>query len=688
MLAIGTANYVPFAFRNGNQYNARIDHELRPGKDRLYGSIYRTPSRSVTGDIRPADNRPTSQASDFASLNYTHIFSPRFINEFRAGVARTISNQDLPPHPDVPSLTITGLSSVISQNFFPSKYAQTGFNYSDIFSLVRSSHSLKMGAEVRRTWSNSYNTRFFIPNYSFYSIVDFADNDPYQETRTVDPRTGNPITEVVGMRDTEFALFVADDWKVTRNFTVNVGLRYENYGSPTEVNGLLRNIAFGPGSNYAQSLATASAQIVNHFYPTGNLDFAPRLGLAWNPDGKGRTAVRGGYGIAYNKLGDTALLNFRGDPPLAAIVNVGRLFGTPFTYSLGAPGASFLGYPVDSDLRQGLNAQNGINGIRASLYGVDPKFAMAYTHNWFFGIQHEFGAGWTLDVNYLGTGAHHLPIQINMNRFAGDLLNGGVFHGLNQSFADIQMVQSTGNSIYNGMTAHLKHASGHGFVFDTAYTFGKAIDNADVVGSSTSGNPTYADVNNRALERGPTGYDVRQKLAFSGVWDLPFFKGRRGIVARALGHWEFSGIGILQTGTPIDVTSSAAFPKGDWNADGQNGDRPNAPGPGLPRSGFSRSAFLTGIFTAAQFPSPTLGTDGNLGRNVFRGPGFAEVDLLVARKFRVSERIKAELRGEAFNALNRVNLANPVTDLSSSSFGRSTSQLTPRQYQLILRVSF
>src|SRR5579872_3482626 len=126
MLDIGTANYVPYAFRNGNQYNARIDHELRPGKDRLYGSIYRTPSRSVTGDIRPADNRPTSQASDFASVNYTHIFSPRLINEFRAGVARTISNQDLPPHPDVPSLTITGISSVISQNFFPSKYAQTG----------------------------------------------------------------------------------------------------------------------------------------------------------------------------------------------------------------------------------------------------------------------------------------------------------------------------------------------------------------------------------------------------------------------------------------------------------------------------------------------------------------------------------------------------------------------------------
>jgi hypothetical protein len=343
---------------------------------------------------------------------------------------------------------------------------------------------------------------------------------------------------------------------------------------------------------------------------------------------------------------------------------------------------------VDSDLRQGLNAQNGINGIRASLYGVDPKFAMAYTHNWFFGVQHGFGAGWTLDVNYLGTGAHHLPIQVNMNRFVGDLLNGGIFHGLNPTFADIEMVQSTGNSIYNGMTAHVKHVFSHGFNFDAAYTFGKAIDDVDTVGSSTSGNPTYVDVNNRGLERGPTGYDVRQKLAFSGVWDLPFFRGNSGIAARVLGHWEFSGIGILQSGTPIDITSSAAFPKGDWNADGQNGDRPDAPGPGVQRNGFSRSAFLTGILAASVFPIPALGTDGTLGRDVFRGPGFAEVDLLVSRKFRVSERFQAELRGEAFNAFNRVNLANPVTDLSSSSFGKSTSQQTPRQYQLVLRVTF
>jgi hypothetical protein len=221
-----------------------------------------------------------------------------------------------------------------------------------------------------------------------------------------------------------------------------------------------------------------------------------------------------------------------------------------------------------------------------------------------------------------------------------------------------------------------------------AYTVGRAIDDSDSLGSSTSGNSTYVDVNNRRLERGPAGYDVPQKLSFLGIWELPFLKGRNGIAARMLGGWQLSTVGILQKGTPLDITTSASWPRGDYNADGNTGDRPNAPGAALKRTGYERSAFLRGIFLASDFPVPTPGTNGSLGRNVFRGPGFAGVDLALSKKFRVSERFLTELRGEAFNALNRVNLNNPNTDLNSSSFGRSTSAQTPRQFEVGLRVTF
>ena len=687
ILDVGSANYVPDAFRNGNQYNARIDHELRPGKDRLYGNFYFTPSRTLTGDIRRADDRPTSQGTTFAGLNYTHIFSPHVINELHAGVMRLSSHQDFPPHPEVPALTITGLTSTISQNFFPSAYGQTSFDYKDILSWTRSSHSIKLGGEARRVRTNSGNTRHYIPTYNFASILNFANDEPIQMTRTVDPRTGDPATNVIGLRGFEWSMFVNDDWKVTRNFTVNIGLRYENFGSPTEVNGLLRNIVFGNGSNLSQRVSTASADVVQHFYPTDNRDFAPRFGFAWNPDGKGRTSIRGGYGMAFNRVGDTPLLNFRGNPPLRAQVNLGLLLGTQFTYSLGDPTKPFNGYPVDPALRQGLDPRNGIAGLRVSLYAVDPNFRTAYAHNWFFGIQRELAPGWALELNYLASAGHHLQTVYNVNRFRGDLLS-GTFHGYNPSFSDIELVGSNSNSIYNGATVQLKRAFRRGFNFQAAYTIGRSIDDSDSLGSSTSGNPVYVDADNRRLERGPSGFDVPQKLAFLGIWELPFLRGQKSPLARVFGGWQFSGIGIVQKGTPVDITSSAQYPRGDFNADGNTGDRPNAPAAGIPRGGYSRSAFLTGIFRTTDFPVPVPGTDGGLGRDVFRGPGFAEVDMALAKKFRLTERFLFELRGEAFNAFNRVNLNNPVTDLANSSFGRSTSAQTPRQYEVGMRVTF
>jgi hypothetical protein len=147
-------------------------------------------------------------------------------------------------------------------------------------------------------------------------------------------------------------------------------------------------------------------------------------------------------------------------------------------------------------------------------------------------------------------------------------------------------------------------------------------------------------------------------------------------------------MGIFQTGTPMTVTSSATFPNGDYNADGTTGDRPNGPVAGFQTGGWERSAFLTGIFRAADFPLPQRGNDGALGRNTFRGPGYAQVDLSLSKSFRISERVRSQLRLDAFNAFNRVNLNNPSTDLTSNNFGRSTSSATPRTYQAGLRVTF
>lgn len=681
MPALGSAQFVPISFRNGNQFTLRVDHELRPGKDRLSVNLYRTTSSTLNGGIRPVFNRPTDELTYFGSLNHTHTFNASMLNEFRAGIMRLQGLPRVPNRLDIPAINITG-STGFATNGFPSGWFQTNFNYKDVFSWVRAAHTIKIGGELRHIRSNSWNTSNYIPNYLFPNLLDFAYDDPLQVTRKVDPRTGTPATNVVGLRGREWALFINDDWKVTRNLTLNIGLRYENYGSPTEVNNLLRNFVPGGGSHFFERLVNGRADIVDNFFPTDNNDIAPRFGFAWDPKGTGRTAVRGGYGIAYDRLFMTPLLDFRDNPPLRADATLGRQFGTQALYSLGDPSKPDFGYPVDPALALGLDANNGIRGARVALRAVNPNLRSMYVHNWFFGLQRDIGYGIVVEANYLGSAGHKLYNVTNVNRYRGDLLDNR-YDGFNPSFSTINMIESSSNSIYHGGTVQVRKLFGAGLTLQGAYTYGKTINDSDDLVSITS----YLDVADRRLDRAVAGYDVPRKLAVVGVWDLPL-RASNSFTGRVFGGWQLSGTGIFQAGNPMTVTISAPWPRGDYNADGFNTDRPNAPAAGVPQGGWERSQFQSGIFLPADFPTPAPGINGSLGRNTFRGPGYAQVDLSLSKKFAITERVSTQLRIDAFNALNRVNLNNPVLDLVNNNFGRSVSALTPKSFQLGLRVMF
>jgi hypothetical protein len=169
---------------------------------------------------------------------------------------------------------------------------------------------------------------------------------------------------------------------------------------------------------------------------------------------------------------------------------------------------------------------------------------------------------------------------------------------------------------------------------------------------------------------------------------MPFFKGQKGPVGILLGGWQLSATMIMQSGMPVTVTTTAPYPRGDYNADGSGGDRPNNPAATLKRDGFSTLNYLTGIFKASDFPIPAPGTNGNLGRDTFRGPGFIQTDASLSKKFAVTERVSLSVRLDAYNVPNRTNLLEPVVDLNSNSFGKSTDTLPAKQYQAGLRVMF
>ncbi|MBV9083760.1 MAG: TonB-dependent receptor [Acidobacteriaceae bacterium] len=503
-------------------------------------------------------------------------------------------------------------------------------------------------------------------------------------TRSVDPATGTPATVYVGLRNRSYALFFNDDWKLTRNLTLTLGLRDEYFGPMTDSTGRSTNLVYGPGSTFTQRLANAGVQVVPRFYnvPPGNL--APRFGFAWDPTKKGHTSIRGGYGISYDHIFSLRIGGYGSNPPFVGSATLGPQFGTSFTYSLGDPSKAYFGYPVDPALRVGLDSRNGIPGARVTVAAVNQNLSIPYAHSWFFGIQRELPGHVLVEINYSGSAGHHLLDTYDENRFAGDLLTNGIFHGINPSFGQIRIVESGTNSIYHGGNLRIRREFQNGFLIQGAYTFGKSIGEIDNGSISTN----FMDANNHRIDRSVASFDVQQQLSLVGIWRLPFFRSSKSWAGRAIGGWQLSGTTILQTGMPINITNGAAYPTGDYNADGSGLDRPNAPAASVQRSGWSRSDYLTGIFTAAEFPAPVRGTDGNLGRNVFRGPGFAETDLSLAKIFRVTEKLSLQVRMDAFNAFNRVNLNNPVTDLSNTVFGHSTAADSPRVFQGKVRIEF
>jgi hypothetical protein len=241
ILDVGTAFFVPEGWRDGDQFSARVDYELKPGRDRLYGNFYRTRSYAVTGGIRPAFNRPTPNWTTFGNANYTHTFNSSKLNEFRGGVMRLVGLPDTPEHLEIPGITITGATG-FGQSGYPNGWWQTNWHFKDIFTWVASNHMLKMGGELRQMYGSATNTNNYIPAYSFTSLLNFADDESIQMTRYVDPRTGEPVTAYSELTQTEWAMFINDDWKVTQNFTLNVGLRYENYGTFKDSDDGLRNL--------------------------------------------------------------------------------------------------------------------------------------------------------------------------------------------------------------------------------------------------------------------------------------------------------------------------------------------------------------------------------------------------------------------------------------------------------------
>jgi hypothetical protein len=453
--------------------------------------------------------------------------------------------------------------------------------------------------------------------------------------------------DTVGVRRTFSSVYFQDEFRMSSELTVNLGLRYENYTVSKDVYGrgrvfdIVRCQGFcAPGTQW--------------FFPD-NDNIAPRVSLAWSPKALGgKTVIRTGYGRYFGPG--------QNDDVTAAIDSL------PENFSLTAADAPALSYPPAPFLGQ-LRSQ-GQTPRSVQRDRKEPE-----SHQWTLSIQRELPGSMVAQVAYVGNVGRNQLTRTYVNT-----LDPVTRRRPLTAFGQIDEKRFDGITNFNGLQSSLTRSFTKGWLFQAQYMWGHAI--SDSAGSGEGGQ--IQDVACRACDRGPADYDIRQTFTANTVYQLPWARNR------FYGGWDLSGIFTARTGTPLTILvnrAAANVPSGQTQTQRANyiGGNVYLPNPGP-----------DGWLNPAAFAAPANGTYGNAGRNVFRGPGLWQTDIGLSKRFRVTERIGLDFRTEAFNLFNRAQYGNPVNNISNATFGRilqtandgATGTGTSRQLQFMLRLSF
>lgn len=714
--------FLPTHLRN-NQAALRLDHEAGDA-DRLSATYFSNWSAndSTTPTLPIGSKVDTYSRSQNLVLREAHIFSPRLVSQFTAAVARLTYDTayDAPgatgigprelgftgifPQTGkfigVPAIHIEG-TNVSVQTGDGSTAAKTSWQVKDDLTMTRAAHLLKVGGELSGFLENSFvgnnNGSFEFGNNPFgtgNAIADFLLGIPSSYTQT----TGTTVYP----RQRAYYVYAMDDWQLRANLTVNLGVRYEL--APPLKDKLNQVSVFRPGQQSAQFPSAASgllfpgdrdpilSVVPRGLYPTDKNNFAPRFGLSYAPAaksgwrkalfGEDRSVLHAGAGLFYDQSYGALFTEIASTQPFSVtqsfraqdIQSAGGSFANPFGHQRNP-------WPLDR--------KRGMFVGLPQLQSFDPRFRTAYTAQYNLSLQRELPWALLVEVAYVGTRGANLNRARQLNTQLIVQLPYGLFlRPRYPQFGGIVEQESSGRSRYDALQLHVKRRFSSGLMFDAAYVFSKVLDD---------GSGPLGGAQTDALQWARSAFDRRHNFVMSYAYDLPG-PHTAGLIGRLAGGWQIGGITEFRSGLPMDISQSY-----DSTLTGQSPfSRPDFVGPFVrldPRR--QQTIVINGVrqtghfffdpraFRPVKLRRLTDARAGNLGRNVFDGPGLSLWSLSINKQIRLACSQQLSLRADIRNLFNHANFQTPGLQADvSATFGQVFLAAPGRTIQLSLKYSF
>jgi outer membrane receptor protein involved in Fe transport len=718
-----------------NQYIANADHQLDTRTRLMFKSVI---SAQPAFQPLPAATLPgfgTTQdfQSRILSLTATSVLSPALLNEARMGFSRlqgvVVPETRIPlsalgmqrfnsgAFNDIPQIAVTGVFSIGYSVNADQGVNQDTYHFVDTLSWNRGAHSLRAGVELRRYVDDYYSNNRFRGTLTMQSFGDFLlglSGAPLAEggngTGFSNINSSSVASGVTGRMDrlTDFAWFIQDDWKLTSRLTLNAGLRWDYLGYAVDRlgrNGSFDTRRYQPppagGATSAGFVQTRGARkpipnlpavantLLDH-EPKRN--FAPRFGLAYRLTNK--TALRGGYGVYYDRLSNQ--LGLLQALSLPGYVRTDLQGAANSAYTLSNP---FPTLPQQSDfpiVPQLYSPPYTPARPAIGLNAVDPTLRTPYLQQWGLSVQHQLTPATLVEIGYQGTKGSRLatmrlinqPMLASPERPVNSLTANTAANAelrvpyLGFSPTGLVWLESSTDSRYNSLQASVTRRLAHGLRFLVSYTWAKSLDNNSGSGTGASFTQLDGDQTRLGLNRGLSDFDRAHRLVTNFSYQLPAARFAR----RALGGWQLAGVAIVQSGTPLSIldTSGASLyatssSRASW--------APGATLASAARGGRTQDR-LSQYFNTSAFVRAGTGF-GDAGRNILRGPRQRNLDLSLNKQFALREPVTLEFRSEFFNLFNVPNFANPGGNITAASYGAiRTTTGNPRVIQFALKLLF